>query len=87
MYFYSSEDPEDLTETITDYVKFCENHVTAERTIHMFPSNTPWVTCVVKDCLMKNKKKKKKKRAFPQKEVCVHPQGGEGRTALCHHQV
>ena len=52
----SCEDSEELAEMITDYVKFCENSMTTERTIRCFPNNKPWVTAEVKARLMKKKR-------------------------------
>ncbi|KAJ4920918.1 hypothetical protein JOQ06_000173 [Pogonophryne albipinna] len=52
------EDINGLTDCITDYMNFCEEHIVPTRTVQCFPNNKPWITPDIKALL------KDKKRAF-----------------------
>ena len=46
---------DELTETITDYIRFCEDRVITTKTIRVFPNNKPWLTKELKTDLVKKK--------------------------------
>lgn len=52
------EDIDDMTDCITEYIRFCEHTTTPTRTVHCFPNNKPLITSDLKALL------NKKKRAF-----------------------
>lgn len=39
MFFNCCNDTDELTETITEYMKFCEANVTTKKTIRAYPNN------------------------------------------------
>lgn len=48
--FFDSKDGEEITDTITSYIKFCEENVTETKIIKIFP-NKSWVSKEFKSCL------------------------------------
>ena len=54
----NSEDLDDLTYCITEYINFCVDSVVPSVTVRCFPNNKPWVTRDIKVLL------NEKKRAF-----------------------
>ena len=38
------QDLDELTETVSDYVKFCKELIIPKKCIHIFPNNKPWVS-------------------------------------------
>lgn len=50
------DDTEGLTDSITDYIKFCGDICVPSRVIKCFPNNKPWITSCLKG-LIKQKKK------------------------------
>lgn len=44
LFFESCQDGNELTDTITSYIKFCEDCVSETKTIKIFPNNKPWVS-------------------------------------------
>ena len=63
-------DPDELVDTVTSYVKFCEETVIKTKSVHVYPNNKPWVTKDLKVHL--NQKKlaflKGKKEEYKEKE-------------------
>ena len=37
-------DPDELVDTVTSYVKFCEETVIKTKSVHAYPNSKPWVT-------------------------------------------
>lgn len=52
------EDINNMTECISDYIRFCEDTILPQRTVRCFPNNKPWITSDLKALL------NDKKRAF-----------------------
>ncbi|KAI3359123.1 hypothetical protein L3Q82_002667 [Scortum barcoo] len=52
------EDIDNMTDCITEYIRFCEDTTVPARTVHCFSNNKPWITRDLKALL------NKKKRAF-----------------------
>lgn len=55
MFFESCQDGDELTDTITSYIKFCEDYVSETKTVKIFPNNKPWVSKQLKICLNEKK--------------------------------
>ena len=51
MFFDACSDHHELTDTITCYIKFCEETVIISRTIQVFSNNKPWLSKDLKMCL------------------------------------
>lgn len=45
------EDINNMTKCISDYIRFCEDIVLPQRTVHCFPNNKPWITSDMKALL------------------------------------
>ena len=45
------ENEDDLTDTITSYIQFCENIVITTKQVKVYPNTKPWVTRDLKKCL------------------------------------
>lgn len=43
IFFESCQDGDELTVTITFYMKFCEDYVSETKTVKIFPNDKPWV--------------------------------------------
>ena len=41
---FTDNDPGELVDTVTSYVKFCEETVIKTKSMHVYPNNKPWVT-------------------------------------------
>lgn len=54
-FFESCQDGNELTDTLTTYIKFCEDCVSETKTIRIFPNNKPWVSKQLKTCLNERK--------------------------------
>ena len=54
---------DELCETVTAYINFCELEVTSEKVVKIFPNSKPWITKEIKDLL------KEKQQAFIDKDV------------------
>ena len=55
MFFDSCSSHDELAETLTDYLRFCEDCVITSKSVRMFPNNEPWVTKDLKTYLNKKK--------------------------------
>jgi hypothetical protein len=55
MFYDSCSDHEELSGTVTDYIRFCEDCVVNQKTVKVFPNNKPWVTKDLKSCLVEKK--------------------------------
>lgn len=49
------EDINNLTDCVTEYIKFCEHTTVPSRTVRCFPNNKPWITRDLKELLNKKK--------------------------------
>ena len=47
----SASDQNVLTDTITSYIKFCEDTVIHSKAVRIFPNNKPWISKGLKQCL------------------------------------
>ena len=50
-FFNGCDDPHELTDTITEYVKWCESNCVDSKDVKVYPNNKPWVTKELKLCL------------------------------------
>ncbi|KAK0154383.1 hypothetical protein N1851_003537 [Merluccius polli] len=50
------EDIDNMTDCITDYIRFCEDTTMPARTVQCFSNNKPWITSDLKALLNKKKK-------------------------------
>ncbi len=55
IFFESCQDLDELTDTITSYIKFCEDYVLETKTMKIFPNNKSWVSKQLKTCLNERK--------------------------------
>ena len=55
VFFDSCSSHDELAETVTDYLRFCEDCAMTSKTVRIFPNNKPWVTKELK--IYPNKKK------------------------------
>ena len=56
MFFDSCDgDPHLLTETLTDYMLWCESNCIEKKEVKVYPNNKPWLTKNLKECLNKKK--------------------------------
>ncbi len=55
IFFQSCQDADELTDTITSYIKFCEDSVSETKSVKCFPNNKPWVSRQLKMCLNERK--------------------------------
>ncbi len=55
IFFQSCQDADELTDTITSYIKFCEDSVSETKSVKCFPNNKPWVSRQLKMCLDEKK--------------------------------
>ena len=55
VFFDSCSSHDELAETLTDYLPFCEDCVITSKTVRIFPNNKPWVTKDLKIYLNKKK--------------------------------
>ncbi len=55
MFFDTCADPQDLTDTITSYIKFCEDTIITTKTVKVFSNNKPWLSKDLKTCLNEKK--------------------------------
>ncbi len=55
IFFESCQDLDELTDTITSYIKFCEDYVLETKTVKIFPNNKSWVSKQLKTCLNERK--------------------------------
>ena len=62
MFTFACTGVDELCDTVTAYVNFCELEVTNEKEIKIFPNNKPWITKEIKDLL------KDKQNAFLNKD-------------------
>jgi hypothetical protein len=44
MFVRNCSDINELTDTVTDYIKFCEEMIIEKKTIKIYPNNKPWIT-------------------------------------------
>ncbi len=51
MFRESCSDLDELTETITAYINFCEDSFIPKKTIHIFPNKKPWVSKSLKNTI------------------------------------
>ena len=49
------EDIDNMTDCITDYIRFCEDNTMPARTVHCFSNNKNWITSDLKALLNKKK--------------------------------
>ena len=49
------EDIDNMTDCITDYIRFCEDTTMPARTVHCFSNNKPWITSDLKALLKKKR--------------------------------
>ncbi len=54
-FFQSCQDADELTDTITLYIKFCEDSVSETKTVNILPIKKPWVSRQLKMCLSERK--------------------------------
>lgn len=54
-FFQSCRDADELTDTITSYVRYCQDSVSEIKTVKMFSNNKPWVSKQLKMCLNERK--------------------------------
>ena len=59
MFFEESEGINEVTDIITQYVRFCENLSIPSKTITVYPNNKPWVNKELKE-LLQNKQRAKR---------------------------
>ena len=55
MFFDSCSSHDELAETLTDCLRFCEDCVITSKTVIIFPNDKPWITKHVKTYLNKKK--------------------------------
>ncbi|ELU03167.1 hypothetical protein CAPTEDRAFT_198356 [Capitella teleta] len=44
MFVRNCSDINELSDTVTDYIKFCEEMIIEKKTIKIYPNNKPWIT-------------------------------------------
>ena len=52
----SCDSTEELVDTVSGYINFCEQTVVTSKTVKCFPNNKPWVTKEIKDKLIQKRK-------------------------------
>ena len=56
LFFYNyCSDINELTDTITEYILFCESICITTKTIKSFPNNKPWITKDIKGVINEKK--------------------------------
>ncbi|KAJ8046472.1 hypothetical protein HOLleu_05150 [Holothuria leucospilota] len=55
MFVEASDDLNELTQTISDYISFCVDNVIPKKEVKVFPNNKPWITKKVKTVINKKK--------------------------------
>jgi hypothetical protein len=52
----STHDLEEAADTVSEYIRLCEDLVIPKKKLHIFPNNKPWVTWELKELLNQKKR-------------------------------
>lgn len=54
-FFNTGNDMNEITDTISAYIQFCEKNVIGTKMVRIFPNNKTWVSKDLKRCLNEKK--------------------------------